>query len=381
MSDNGEVEVPLDIECSELVFDIDFHPSGGYLAAGLIDGTVEVWKHGIGLDGNKRALINNPHDGSCRGLIFDGSGQRLWTICSDKHFRVMDEFGKEISKFHTGDDKLNKLLRLDDNTVITGDDSGCVKIWDLRADNNKINANAAMEWNVHEDYVSCFSYCPDKDNTLISGSGDGTIAIYDLRKPSVDNVTRSEDQEAEITCIEVMKNGKKVVCGTQDGVMLFFSWGKWLDQSDRYPGHPETVDCVVKIDERTMLTGSSDGLIRAIQVQPNKLLGVLGSHEDFPVEGMKKNQENTLIASYAHDPVIRFNDISIFYEEKGSCGNAGKEGNGDEMSEGEQDSNDEVGLGSDPQAMDSDSDDSDEGGDVPMLPKMKTSAESFFEDL
>ena len=114
------------------------------------------------------------------------------------------------------------------------------------------------------------------------------MAIYDLRKPSEKNVERSDDQEAEITCIETVKHGKKVVCGTQDGVMLFFSWGRWGDQSDRYPGHPETVDCCVKIDERTMLTGSSDGLIRALQVHPNKLLGVLGSHDDFPVEGMRK---------------------------------------------------------------------------------------------
>ena len=111
-----------------------------------------------------------------------------------------------------------------------------------------------------------------------------------------------------------MKYGKQVVCGTQDGVMLIFSWGKWLDQSDRYPGHPETVDCCVKIDEKTMLTGSSDGLIRAIQFHPNKLLGVLGSHDDFPVEGMRKNHDDTLIASYAHDPIIRFNDISVFYD-------------------------------------------------------------------
>ena len=53
----------------------------------------------------------------------------------------------------------------------------------------------------------------------------GSLAAYDLRKPNEKNVERSDDQEAEITCIETMKHGKKVVCGTQDGVMLIFSWG------------------------------------------------------------------------------------------------------------------------------------------------------------
>lgn len=35
------------------------------------------------------------------------------------------------------------------------------------------------------------------------------------------------------------------------------------------------------------MTGSSDGLIRVCSILPNKLLGVLGAHDDFPVEAMK----------------------------------------------------------------------------------------------
>ena len=41
-----------------------------------------------------------------------------------------------------------------------------------------------------------------------------------------------------------------------------------------------------KVDESTVLTGSSDGLIRAISLQPNKMIGILGDHDEFPVEGM-----------------------------------------------------------------------------------------------
>jgi hypothetical protein len=84
-------------------------------------------------------------------------------------------------------------------------------------------------------------------------------------------------------------------------------------------GHPETVETLVKVDEvrhgssfptpthmpvpwsfaplpppsrraytqQSLLTGSSDGLIRLCGVHPNKLLGVLGSHDDFPVEAMQ----------------------------------------------------------------------------------------------
>jgi hypothetical protein len=37
----------------------------------------------------------------------------------------------------------------------------------------------------------------------------------------------------------------------------------------------------------TILTGSSDGLMRLCTIGPNKLLGVWGDHDDFPVECMK----------------------------------------------------------------------------------------------
>ena len=375
MAEEDEIAVPMDIRCSDQVFDIAFHPSRhDFIAAGCINGRVEVWKHGLGIDVNCRIMECNPHGASCRGLMFDSTGQVLYTISADKHFRILNDSGKEMLKFHTGDDKLNKMHMLDNNNLVTGDDSGCVKLWDLRADNIR-SGSCNMEWDVHQDYVSALCWCPDKNQTLLSGSGDGTIAIYDLRKPSIKNVQRSEDQEVEISCIETIKYGKKVVCGTQDGVLLIFSWDKWGDQSDRYPGHPETVDCCIKIDERTLLTGSSDGLIRALQFHPNKLLGVLGSHDDFPVEGMRKSFDNTLLASYAHDPIIRFNDISIFYEEQG-----GKEEDG-----GEDEAMDEDGA--DPQAMDSasddDSDDDDDNDEETGrgMPQLKTAAETFFDDL
>ena len=33
-----------------------------------------------------------------------------------------------------------------------------------------------------------------------------------------------------------IKNGKKLVCGSQSGVLAIWSWGYWNDCSDRFPG-------------------------------------------------------------------------------------------------------------------------------------------------
>lgn len=46
---------------------------------------------------------------------------------------------------------------------------------------------------------------------------------------------RSEESE-ELSAVAVLKHGKKVVCGTQLGVLNIFSWGQIADCSDRMPG-------------------------------------------------------------------------------------------------------------------------------------------------
>ena len=50
-------------------------------------------------------------------------------------------------------------------------------------------------------------------------------------------------------------------------------------------GHPESVTALLRYDEDSILTGSSDGLIRVLSIQPNKMLGVLGEHAGGRVGG------------------------------------------------------------------------------------------------
>jgi hypothetical protein len=39
------------------------------------------------------------------------------------------------------------------------------------------------------------------------------------------------------------------VLGTQSGVLAIFSWGNWGDMTDRFIGHPQSVESMVKVDE------------------------------------------------------------------------------------------------------------------------------------
>jgi len=319
---------PADIICEEQIFGMSFHPQFDIVATGHVDGSVEVWNYSAASTGieNKRVLhlIDVFEDGcSCRGVVFQEDGQILHTISSDKSYQGFDVSGKSVFKIDNAhDDKLNKIIALEGmpGVYATGDDSGVVKIWDARA------GTSTMQFNKHEDFVADMSYCTEK-HTLMSVGGDAALCTYDLRKPA--NSFRSEDQEAELHCVMTMRGGRTVVCGTQEGVLLLFKWGRWEDCSDRFPGHPETIDCMVKVDENTLLTGSSDGLIRVVSVLPNKVLGVVGDHEPFPVEGMERNHNGRLLGSYAHDEKLRFWDLAILCDDDGDDEDEDEGGGGD----------------------------------------------------
>ena len=302
--------VPEEIECSEQCFDVCFHPVADYLVAGLVDGNIELWQYGLGSEVNALAMKCRHTDSgsSCRGVLFNPTGTTLYAISSDRSLQVIDHRG-QLTKSYVGAHKdcVNKLFHLTDNILATGCDGGEVKIWDVRTEQGEV-----MSWHLHEDFVSGFAFSEEK-STLLSVAGDATLCAYDLR--SAANTFRSDDQEAELQCVEIIKGGKKIVCGAQDGVLLVFSWDKWGDCSDRYPGHPESLDCLLKLDESTLLTGSSDGLIRCVTVQPNKMLGVIGDHEDFPVEQIRRDRLGRVLGSISHDNVVRFWDISMFADD------------------------------------------------------------------
>jgi ATP-dependent RNA helicase DOB1 len=119
-----------------------------------------------------------------------------------------------------------------------------------------------------------------------------------------------------LTAVAVVKQGKKVICGSQSGVLAIWSWGYWNDCSDRFPGHPESVDAIVKFDDDTIITGSSDGALRVVNILPNKLLGVVGEHaDDLPVERLALSVDRRLLVSISHDSTAKLWDMSMLLEE------------------------------------------------------------------
>ena len=221
--------------------------------------------------------------------------------------------------------------------------------------------------------------------------------------------TQSDNQEDELLSLVLLKKSQKLLVGSQQGILSLFSYNQWADISDRFPGHPQSIDALLKIDEDTVLTGSSDGLVRAVQLLPNALLGVLGGHDGFPVEGLGWSAGRKMVGSISHDENIRLWDASLLNEDDGDDdGDDDEDEDEEEMKEvkaetkskkgvavkssnDEDDEDDWEDMDEDddddgPSEMDSDDSDSDEsdGGGKSKSKRdkiFKTENEEFFSDL
>lgn len=317
----------------------------------------------------RKVWVSRPSKKSCRGLAFATDGASIYSVSKDKGLYATDtETGKVVQSWQDAHDAApSRVLPIDETMVVTGDDDGVVRLWDPRKPGGA-GAKPVRSWDHHFDWITDLVYLPDlpvpKPRTaaeakksksqlkkqrkrarqaalerslhpnsdsdsesgsevevesrsrLIVTSGDGSLSSIDLRSSGRTSFEQSEDQEDELLSITPIRRSQKLVVGTQLGILSLWSPAHGLlDHVDRVPGHPASVDTLVTLDDETVLTGSSDGLVRVVQILPSKLLGVIASHDGLPVERMKR-KGNTL-ASIGHSNAVKLTDLTPLLDEDG----------------------------------------------------------------
>ncbi|KAI9309046.1 WD40-repeat-containing domain protein [Cunninghamella echinulata] len=288
---------PQTIELESTIFDFDLHPSENIVVSGLISG--KLYCHRYGLESHEVLWKSKPFKKSCRGIDFNHDGSHFFAISKDRSIQYIDTLtGNVIScKENTHDNPLNALLFMNERMMATGDDLGVIKV-----------------------FYSLKSY----------KKGDGYLSTWDIRKPDV--AAMSDHMEDELLSLALVKNNRKAVVGSQEGILSLWSWGDWGDYTDRIVGHPSSIDAICKLDEDTICTGSSDGIIRLVTILPNGFHGILGDHgEGMPIEQIKLAHDKQYILSTGHDQSLRFWNVAHLFEE-----NEEKDEDDEEEKEGEQ---------------------------------------------
>lgn len=303
-----EDNVPNDIVLEDIALAVDCHPSQNLIATACIDGSVTLHTFSTG-KGNKLQRTLSHHKKSCRTLSFSPGGKRLYTAGKDKSLWCIDtETGgirRKIKPAH--DTAVYSLIVTGERFVATGDDDGVLKLWDMRS------KSATMELKECEEFISDM-IIDDERKILVAASGEGTLTAFNIRRKRMD--LQSELFDSELLSLAAAKGEQRVVVGSGDGTLNIFNWGQWGNISDRFPGHPMSIDCIVQITEDIICTGSSDGMIRAVNILPNRFLGIVGDHTDFPIEDLALSHDRQILASCSQDQRVKFWFVGDIKKEK-----------------------------------------------------------------
>ncbi|XP_004696729.1 WD repeat-containing protein 55 [Echinops telfairi] len=296
-------DTPEDIVLEAPASGLAFHPARDLLAAGDVDGDVFVFSYSCQEGETKELWSSGHHLKSCRAVVFSEDGQKLVTVSKDKAIHILDvergQLERRISKAHGA--PINSLLLVDENVLATGDDTGGVRLWDQRKE------GPLMDMRQHEEYIADMALDPAK-KLLLTASGDSCLGVFNIKRRRFELL--SEPQSGDLTSVTLMKCGKKVACGSSEGTIYLFNWDGFGATSDRFALRAESIDCMVPVTESLLCTGSTDGVIRAVNILPNRVVGSIGQHAGEPVEKLALSHCGRFLASSGHDQRLKFWDMT-----------------------------------------------------------------------
>eukprot|EP00268_Persea_americana_P033116 TRINITY_DN3284_c0_g1_i2.p2 TRINITY_DN3284_c0_g1~~TRINITY_DN3284_c0_g1_i2.p2 ORF type:complete len:145 (-),score=42.42 TRINITY_DN3284_c0_g1_i2:275-709(-) len=84
--------------------------------------------------------------------------------------------------------------------------------------------------------------------------------------------------------------------------------------SDRFLGHPMSVDTLLKLDEDKLISGSEDGVIRLVGILPNRIIQPIAEHSEYPIERLAFSHDRKLLGSISHDQMLKLWDLNDLLE-------------------------------------------------------------------
>ncbi|KAL7054987.1 hypothetical protein AAHC03_024525 [Spirometra sp. Aus1] len=207
---------------------------------------------------------------------------------------------ESLSKFinHT-------LLRLNNELAGELQELFDQQVWD---DRQKDGICCTMKLDATEDSelvaINDIAVGSDAQGTLLAAVDNGCLVAFNIRRRRREMT--SEPMGYSARAVITIKNNKKVLVGTDEGVVLTYNWNEFGSICDRFPvrtsrtrlsssnltktfesGLP-SVEKFSKINEDIVIIGTDDGALSAFNILPNRMISCLGWHTGSSEENFEQ---------------------------------------------------------------------------------------------
>lgn len=225
------------------------------IVSGGVDGLVRGWD----VASKKQSFSFSGTPSRLKSAVYSNDGKMFATVANETDILIWNAADNSLMQTLKADFpawQTNIAFHPNSNSLISGDDFGHVKLWDLTSGSLK------SDFNNSDEAISALAFSPDGKKIAFSGSS-GKISIFDASTyKTLTSFSSLEDEN--LTGLSWTPDGTNLVIVGSEGSIksLVATSGRVISNLERLESGVRSID--LSFDGKSMVIGSNDGAIQAM---------------------------------------------------------------------------------------------------------------------